>query len=84
MEWIHYLQSLGIILLILSFFPLGAHLYKKINVKNPASNHIKILEIKPINYKAQILLIEVDKKRILLGYSEKGFTYLGEVKDDNA
>jgi len=66
----------------IKFFPLGVYLYKKINVKNTASNHIKILEIKSINYKAQILLIEVDKKRILLGYSEKGFTYLGEVKDE--
>ena len=82
MDWINYLQSLGIILLILSFLPLGAHFYKKLNVKKFASDYIKILEIKPINYKAQILLIEVKNRKILLGYSDKGFTYLGEIKDD--
>ncbi len=82
MEWINYLQSLGIFLLILSALPLGAHLYKKLNVKKFTSEYIKVLEIKPINYKAQILLIEVKNKKILLGYSEKGFTYLGEIKDD--
>ncbi len=83
MEWILYLQSLGIVLLILSLFPLGAHFYKKFNVKNPESNHIKILEIKPINYKAQILLIDVQGKKILIGYSDKGLSFLGELKDDN-
>ncbi len=82
MEWINYLQSLGILLLVLSILPLGAHFYKKLNVKKFTSDHIKILEIKPINYKAQILLIEVKNKKILLGYSEKGFTHLGEIKDD--
>jgi flagellar protein FliO/FliZ len=82
MDWINYLQSLGIILLILSFLPLGAHFYKKLNVKKFTSDYIKILEIKPINYKAQILLIEVKNRKILLGYSDKGFTYLGEIKDD--
>jgi flagellar protein FliO/FliZ len=82
MEWINYLQSLGIILLILSFLPLGAHFYKKLNVKKFTSDYIKILEIKPINYKAQILLIEIKNRKILLGYSDKGFTYLGEIKDD--
>uniref|UniRef100_A0A7V5XID7 Flagellar protein n=1 Tax=Thermodesulfobacterium geofontis TaxID=1295609 RepID=A0A7V5XID7_9BACT len=82
MEWINYLQSLGILLLVLSILPLGAHFYKRLNVKKFTSNYIKILEIKPINYKAQILLIEVKNKKILLGYSEKGFTHLGEIKDD--
>ena len=42
------------------------------------------MEIRPINYKAQLLLIEVDGKRILIGYSDKGFSYLGEIKNDNA
>ncbi len=83
MEWIQYLQSFGIFLLILSFLPLGVHLYKRFNVKNPASNYIKILEIKPINYKAQILLVDVQGKKILIGYSEKGLSFLGELKDDN-
>lgn len=82
MEWINYLQSLGIFLLVLSILPLGAYLYKKVNVKKAASNYIKILEIKPINYKAQLLLIEVKQKKLLIGYSEKGFTSLGEIKDD--
>jgi flagellar protein FliO/FliZ len=82
MEWINYLQSLGILLLILSALPLGAHFYKKINVKKSTSEYIKILEIKPINYKAQLLLVEVGQKKLLIGYSEKGLTSLGEVKDD--
>lgn len=82
MEWINYLQSLGMFLLVLSILPLGAHFYKKLNVKKLTSDYIKILEIKPINYKAQILLIEVKNKKILLGYSDKGFTHLGEIKDD--
>ncbi|PMP65335.1 MAG: hypothetical protein C0190_06905 [Thermodesulfobacterium geofontis] len=82
MEWINYLQSLGIFLLVLSILPLGAHFYKKLNIKKFTSDYIKILEIKPINYKAQILLIEVKNKKILLGYSDKGFTHLGEIKDD--
>jgi len=82
MDWINYLQSLGIFLLVLSMLPLGAYLYKKVNVKKTTSNYIKILEIKPINYKAQLLLIEVEQKKLLIGYSEKGFTSLGEIKDD--
>ena len=81
MEWINYLQSLGIILLILSIFPLGVHLYKKLNVKTSTPSHIKILEIKPINYKAQLLLIEVYGKKMLIGYSEKGLNFLGEIKN---
>lgn len=83
MEWIQYFQSLGLILLILSFFPLGMYVYKKFNVKNSSSNYIKILEVKPINYKAQILLIDVQGKKMLIGYSEKGLSFLGELKDDN-
>lgn len=82
MEWINYLQTLGAFLFILSALPLGVHLYKKLNVQNSSSGYIKILEIKPINYKAQILLIEVNQKKILIGYSEKGFTYLGELKEN--
>ena len=84
MEWLYYLQSLGILLLILSLFPIGLHFYRKYSVKKSTSNLIKILEIRPINYKAQLLLIEVDGKRILIGYSDKGFSYLGEIKNDNA
>lgn len=82
MDFLHYLQSLGIVLLILSLVPLGLHFYKKWNIKLPSSDKIKILAVKPINYKAQILLIEVENHKILIGLSDKGFTYLGEVKND--
>ncbi len=82
MEWITYLQSLGVLLLILSVLPLGVHFYKKISVKNSTSKYIKILEIKPINYKAQLLLVEVGKKKLLIGCSEKGLNLLGEIKED--
>ncbi|WP_038055129.1 flagellar biosynthetic protein FliO [Thermodesulfobacterium hydrogeniphilum] len=82
MDWFYYLQSLGVVLLILSLFPIGLHFYKKYSVKSSSSNYIKILEIKPINYKAQLLLIEVEGKKCLIGYSDKGFSYLGEIKDD--
>jgi len=82
MEWFSYLQSLGMVLLILSLLPLGAHLYRKYKVKNLSGGEIKIIEVKPITYKAQILLIEVQGKRYLIGLSDKGFTNLGEVKSD--
>jgi flagellar protein FliO/FliZ len=84
MQWLGYLEALGIFLLFLSSLPLIAHFYKKISVKNSSTRYIKIIEIKPINYKAQILLIEVEKKKFLIGLSDKGFDYLGEIKDDNA
>ncbi|BAU22748.1 hypothetical protein THC_0350 [Caldimicrobium thiodismutans] len=82
MEWLNYLQSLGILLLILSALPVLAHLYKRYQTKVPSSSAIKILEIKPIAYKAQILLIEVEGKKMLIGLSDKGFSFLGEVKND--
>ncbi len=82
MEWLYYLQTLGILLLILSLLPIGVYFYKKYTLKSSSSKYIKILEIKPINYKAQLLLIEVKGKKCLIGYSDKGFSYLGEVKDD--
>jgi flagellar protein FliO/FliZ len=43
---------------------------------------IKVLAVKPISYKAQILLIEVEGKKFLVGYSDKGFNLLGEIKHD--
>lgn len=81
MEWLYYLQVIGVVLLILSLFPLGAHFYKKYTVKNMTDNPIKILAVKPINYKAQLLLVEVEGKKILIGYSDKGFSFLGEIRD---
>lgn len=83
MEWVYYLQVIGVVLLILSLLPLGAHLYKKHTVKNMTDCPIKILAIKPINYKAQLLLVEVEGKRLLIGYSDKGFSPLGEIKHDS-
>jgi flagellar protein FliO/FliZ len=82
MEWLNYLQSLGILLLILSLLPLVAHLYKKYQIKNTHNSIIKVLEIKPLSYKAQLLLIEIEGKRFLIGLTDKGFSYLGEVKND--
>lgn len=82
MEWLNYLQSLGILLLILSALPILAHLYKKYQTRLPNSSVIKILEIKPVAYKAQILLVEVEGKKMLIGLSDKGFSFLGELKKD--
>lgn len=83
MEWLQYLQNIGLFLLILSALPLLAHLYQKYQKKLPTSSgSIKVIEIKPVAYKAQLLLIEVDGKKMLIGLSEKGFSYLGEVKGD--
>lgn len=82
MEWLNYLQSLGILLLILSALPILAHLYKRYQTKAPSTSTIKILEIKPIAYKAQLLLIEVEGKKMLVGLSDKGFSFLGELKND--
>ncbi len=82
MEWFHYLQSLGILLLILSVLPLLAHFYKKYQPKLPSHSSIKVLEIKAIGYKAQLLLIEVEGKRLLIGLSDKNFNFLAEIKGD--
>ncbi|AIH03779.1 MULTISPECIES: flagellar biosynthetic protein FliO [Thermodesulfobacterium] len=82
MEWFYYLQSIGILLLILSLFPIALHFYKKYTVKNMSESPIKVLAVKPISYKAQILLIEVEGKKFLVGYSDKGFNLLGEIKHD--
>ncbi|MFN3921562.1 MAG: flagellar biosynthetic protein FliO [Caldimicrobium sp.] len=84
MEWLNYLQSLGMLLLLLSALPILAYLYQKYQKKLPQrSGSIKVLEIKPIAYKAQLLLIEVEGKKMLIGLSDKGFSYLGEVKGDD-
>ncbi len=83
MEWLAYLQSLGMLLLILSILPIGLHFYRKYKVKNLSGGEIKIIEIKPITYKAQILLIEVQGKRYLIGLSDKGFSKLGELESDS-
>ncbi|RKX61408.1 MAG: hypothetical protein DRP29_00465 [Thermodesulfobacteriota bacterium] len=84
MELINYLETLGILLLILSFLPIALYFYKKFNFKHLEGKHIKILEIKPINYKAQILLIEVEGKKYLIGLADKGFSYLGEIRNDSS
>lgn len=81
MEWIQYLQGLGIILLILSLLPVMAHFYRKYQVKSLMGHRIKVLEVKPISYKAQLLLVEVEGKRYLLGLTDKGLTLLTELKD---
>lgn len=81
MEWLNYLQGLGILLLILSALPLLAHFYKRYQFKTQENSSIKILEIKPLSYKAQLLLVEIEGKRFLIGLTDKGFTQLGEIKD---
>ena len=81
MEWIQYLQGLGIILLILSLLPVIAHFYRKSQFRGMLSHRIKVLEVKPIGFKAQLLLIEVEGKRYLLGLSDKTITLLAELKD---
>ncbi len=81
MEWIQYLQGLGIILLILSLLPVMAHFYRRYQLKNLISHRIKVLEVKPISFKAQLLLIEVEGKRYLLGLTDKGLTLLTELQD---
>jgi flagellar protein FliO/FliZ len=81
MEWIQYLQGLGIILLILSLLPVMAHFYRKYQLRGLLSHRIKVLEVKPVSFKAQLLLIEVEGKRYLLGLTDKGLTLLTELKD---
>jgi len=81
MEWIQYLQGLGIILLVLSLLPVIAHLYRKHQFRGMLSHRIKVLEVKPISFKAQLLLIEVEGKRYLLGLTDKGLTLLTELQD---
>jgi len=82
MEWLNYLQGLGILLLILSSLPVLAHFYRKYQLKGPSGSAIKILEIKPLSYKAQLLLVEIEGKKFLLGLTDKGFSQLGEIKND--
>lgn len=83
MEWLQYLQSLGILLLILSLLPLFSHLYKRYQQGIQGPSHIKILEIRQVGPKGQLLLVEVEGKRLLLGLSERGFNLLLEMKDDS-
>ncbi len=83
MEWLQYLQSLGVILLILSLLPLFVHLYKKYQQGVSGPSHIKILEVKPIGPKAQLLLVEIEGKRLLLGLSDKGLNLLWELKNES-
>mgnify|MGYP001772712201 CR=1 FL=1 len=82
MPWLNYLEAIGILLLILSALPLLAHYYKKYQIKNQSSSLIKVLEVKPLSYKAQLLLIEIEGKKFLIGLTDKGFTNLGEIKND--
>ncbi len=82
MPWLNYLEALGILLLILSVLPLLAHFYKKYQIKDQKNSFIKILEIKPLSYKAQLLIIEIEGKRFLIGLTDKGFTNLGELRND--
>ncbi len=82
MPWLDYLEAIGILLLILSALPLLAHYYRKYQIKSQSNSTIKVLEIKPLSYKAQLLLIEIEGKKFLLGLTDKGFTHLGEIKND--
>lgn len=82
MPWLNYLEALGFFLLILSALPLLAHYYKRYQIKTQGNSSIKILEVKPLSYKAQLLLIEIEGKKFLLGLTDKGFTNLGEIKND--
>ncbi|MCS7199009.1 MAG: flagellar biosynthetic protein FliO [Caldimicrobium sp.] len=83
MEWINYIQGLGVLFLILSALPLVSYLYSRFQKKSIQSSQIKILEIKPIAYKAQLMLIEIEGRKLLIGLSDKGFSYLGEFKSDS-
>ncbi|NPA38934.1 MAG: FliO/MopB family protein [Thermodesulfobacteria bacterium] len=81
MQWLSYLQALGVVLLILSLFPIGLYIYRRTYLKKTAGSKIKIIEVRPINYKAQILLIEVEGRKYLLGCTDKTVNFLTEVKD---
>jgi len=85
MDWLVYFKVLGIVFLILAGIQIFVYFYKKVRVKNiPEGKKIKILEIKPITYKAQILLIEVQGKKFLIGLTDKGFTKIGEFDEERS
>lgn len=83
MEWLQYLQSLGIILLLLSLLPLFSYLYRRYQQGLQGPSQIKVLEVKSISPRAQLLLVEIEGKRLLLGLSERGFNLLWELKNDS-
>lgn len=61
-----------------------AHFYRRFQARGWLGNYIKVVEVKPIGFKAQLLLVEVENRRFLLGLSEKGFTLIMELPNVNA
>lgn len=77
-----YFKVLGATLLLLGTFLFLTHLFKK--VKGPAFSRegtIRIKEIKSLGFKAQLILVEVKDRTLLLGLSEKGLNLLREWED---
>jgi len=74
-----YFKVLGVTLLLLGAFLFLIYLFKK--AKGPAFSKegaIRIKEIKPLGFKAQLILVEVKDRTLLLGLSEKGLNLIRE------
>ena len=75
-----YFKVLGGTFLILGIFLLVTYLFKRGRIRASGSGSIQIKEVKPLGFKAQLVLIEVKDRIMLLGLSEKGLNLIWEWK----
>jgi len=77
-----YFKVLGVTFLLLGGFLLVVYLLKKGRMPASKEGTIQIKEVRPLGFKAQLILLEVKDRTFLLGLSEKGIDLIKEWENE--
>jgi len=74
------LQMLIVLVVMVAFLFVAARLLRRLPVfRPPVGEHMRVIERMPLGPKHQLLLVEVEGRRLLLGASESGLHHLTEL-----
>ena len=74
------LQMLIVLVLMVAALFVAARLLRRLPVfRPPIGEHMRVIERMPVGPKHQLLLVEVENRRLLLGASEQGLHHLTEL-----
>lgn len=74
-----YFKVLGVTFLLLGSFLLLVYFFKKGRMQAfSKEGAIRIKDVRPLGFKAQLILVEVKDRTLLLGLSEKGINLIRE------
>ncbi len=83
--WTLYFQVFGVTFLLLGIFLLGLYLFRRLRRISPSrGGEIRVREVRPLDFKHRLVLVQVRDSLLLLGVSEKGITPLKEWSDESA